>query len=111
MSKKWLSLDDLKNASKRDNYINLSDVKNKKNSPKNLSVKSKISNNRKDKWESTQVNNNVKNLQSAKPQVTKKHEKGHVKISTGSREKENMFASKFDNLRNKPVEEKRGLLN
>ncbi|KAK6639803.1 hypothetical protein RUM43_008078 [Polyplax serrata] len=114
LSKKWLSLDDLKNAAKRENYIHLNEVKNKKNSSnsaKNTNVKTVNSNvnNRKDKWESTQMNNtnNAKNLNS-KIQMTKKQEKTHLKMPVAPvREKEFVTGSKYGILRNRTTEEKR----
>lgn len=108
LPKKWLSLDDLKNAAKRENYIHLTEVKNKKNSPKNTTGKTNANTNRKDKWETTQITNNTKNL-NAKPQVPKKQDKTHNKVPMNSnKEKEFVTGSKYGILRNRATEEKRG---
>lgn len=105
LSKKWLSLDDLNGASREDDYINISDVKSKKYSPKNSNNKGS----KKEKWETTQLNN-AKNTNS-KPSVQKKQEKVNVKLQNMTREKENISGQKSEPVKVKsPGEERRGTI-
>ncbi|KAL0276854.1 UNVERIFIED_CONTAM: hypothetical protein PYX00_004331 [Menopon gallinae] len=69
LSKKWVSLDDLKETTRQEEYISLNEVKNRKNSPKTTCNKG----NKKEKWESVQLNN-TKNV-NEKVNVPKKQEK------------------------------------
>lgn len=98
LSKKWLSLDDLNDATRQDDYININDVKNKKNSPKNINNKG----HKKEKWETTQLNN-AKNNAGSKSSVPKKPEKINVKLQNNmTKEKENIPGPKPEPIKTKP---------